>query len=207
MIRRPPRSTLFPYTTLFRSRTAGTSMRPRFRRPRWRRCTGSCCCRRCARSITRTWLATRCLRTGKARDAMPSHRAWVPQFLNVFVQAYNTSLVRKEDLPKSYAELADPRWKGRLGVEASDSEWYCGVLTHLGGESGAKLFRDIVATAGWSVRSGHTLLANLVASGEVPLALTAYSYRIEQLKSAGAPVEWFGIDPVIGRANGAGGSR
>src|SRR3989475_4068970 len=62
-----------------------------------------------------------------APDAMPSHRAWVPQFLNVFVQAYNTSLVRKEDLPKSYAELADPRWKGRLGVEASDSEWYCGV--------------------------------------------------------------------------------
>src|SRR5256712_1068758 len=122
-----------------------------------------------------------------APDAMPSHRAWVPQFLNVFVQAYNTSLVRKEDLPKSYAELADPRWKGRLGVEASDSEWYCGVLKQVGGERGAKLFRDIVAKAGWSVRSGHTLLANLVASGEGPLALTAYSYRIEQLKSAGAP--------------------
>ncbi len=142
-----------------------------------------------------------------APDAMPSHRAWVPQFLNVFVQAYNTSLVRKEDLPKSYAELVDPKWKGRLGVEASDSEWYCGVLKNVGGEKGAKLFRDMVATAGWSVRSGHTLLANLVASGEVPLALTAYSYRIEQLKSAGAPVEWFGIDPVIGRANGAGVSR
>ena len=27
------------------------------------------------------------------------------------------------------------------------------------------------------------------------------------MKSAGAPVEWFGIDPVIGRANGAGVSR
>src|SRR5258708_30909649 len=26
MIRRPPRSTLFPYTTLFRSRTAGTEL-------------------------------------------------------------------------------------------------------------------------------------------------------------------------------------
>src|SRR2546427_3032006 len=29
-----------------RARTAGTSMRPRSRRPRWKRCTGSCCCRR-----------------------------------------------------------------------------------------------------------------------------------------------------------------
>jgi len=115
--------------------------------------------------------------------------------------------VKREDLPKSYAELAAPRWKGRLGVEASDSEWYCGVLKHLGGERGAKLFSDIVATAGWSVRTGHTLLANLVASGEVPLALTAYNYRIEQLKNAGAPVEWFAIDPVIDRANGAGVSR
>ncbi len=142
-----------------------------------------------------------------APDAMPSHRAWVPQFLNVFVQAYNTSLVGKEDLPKSYAELANPKWKGKLGVEASDGEWYCGVLKNVGEKRGAKMFRDIAATAGWSVRSGHTLLANLVASGEVPLALTAYSYRIEQLKSAGAPVEWFGIDPVIGRANGAGVSR
>src|SRR5438309_12005941 len=95
-----------------------------------------------------------------APDAMPSHRAWVPQFLNVFVQAYNTSLVKKEDLPKSYAELADPKWKGRLGVEASDGEWYCGVIKHVGDEKGTKLFREIVATAGWSVRSGHTLLAN-----------------------------------------------
>jgi iron(III) transport system substrate-binding protein len=140
-------------------------------------------------------------------EAMPSHRAWVPQFLNVFVQGYNTSRIRKDELPQSYAELADPKWRGRLGVEAADSEWYCGVIKNLGEEKGAKLFRDIVATAGWSVRSGHSLLANMVASGEVPLALTVYSYRIEQLKSAGAPVEWFGIDPVIGRSNGVGVSR
>src|SRR2546425_7351615 len=34
MIRRPPRSTLFPYTTLFRSTAAGrTSRRPHARRP------------------------------------------------------------------------------------------------------------------------------------------------------------------------------
>src|SRR5216684_2286951 len=61
------------------------------------------------------------------------------------------------------------------------------------------------------VRSGHhaDLAPDAMPShrAEVPLALTAYSYRIEQLKSAGAPVEWFGIDPVIGRANGAGVSR
>src|SRR6266581_5800 len=33
MIRRPPRSTLFPYTTLFRSTAAHRTIRPRHRRP------------------------------------------------------------------------------------------------------------------------------------------------------------------------------
>jgi len=34
------------------------------------------------------------------------------------------------------------------------------------------LFRDIVRANGMSARRGHTLLANVVAAGEVPLALT-----------------------------------
>src|SRR6266536_4339852 len=36
MIRRPPRSTLFPYTTLFRPRGEGGGRTSRIRRPRWR---------------------------------------------------------------------------------------------------------------------------------------------------------------------------
>ena len=55
----------------------------------------------------------------------------------------------------------------------------------MGEEKGLKLFQDIVAKNGMSVRKGHTLLANFVGSGEVPLALTAYSYRVEQLKKRG----------------------
>src|SRR4051812_22630733 len=37
MIRRPPRSTLFPYTTLFRSPRAGPAVRARVRPPSWAR--------------------------------------------------------------------------------------------------------------------------------------------------------------------------
>ena len=54
-----------------------------------------------------------------------------------------------------------------------------------------------MATNGVSLRKGHTLLANLVASGEVPLALTVYGYKPEQLKGRGASIEWFLIPPAI----------
>lgn len=140
-------------------------------------------------------------------ETMPAHRGWAPQFLSIFVQAYNTNALKKENLPRSYDELTDARWKGVLGVEANDAEWYCGLLKHMGREKGAKLFRDIVDRNGWSVRSGHTLLTNLVVSGEVPLGLTVYSYMVDQAKQKGAPVDWFAIEPLIGRANGIGISR
>jgi iron(III) transport system substrate-binding protein len=81
------------------------------------------------------------------------------------------------------------------------------VIDQLGEERGLKLFRDIVATNGISVRKGHSLLANLIVSGEVPLAVTTYAYRAEQLKSSGAPVDWFAIPPTIARFEGAGVAR
>ena len=134
--------------------------------------------------------------------AVPAHREWVGTRLNVFVQAYNTKMVKKEELPKTYADLLHPRWKGRLSIEATDDDWFASVVHGLGEENGLQLFRDIVAQNGLSVRRGHTLLTNLVASGEVPFALTVYNFTAEQVKQKGAPFDWFVLSPAVARANG-----
>jgi iron(III) transport system substrate-binding protein len=138
---------------------------------------------------------------------MPAHRNWAPQFINVFVQAYNTRAVKKQDLPKRWADLLEPRWRGMLGAEAKAGEWYCSLLKNLGEEKGAELFREIAARNGLSVRSGNSVLANMVVSGEVPLAIAVYSHMIDQARQQGAPVDWFAIDPMIARSNGIGVSR
>jgi iron(III) transport system substrate-binding protein len=139
--------------------------------------------------------------------ALRPHGEWTGTRYNVFVVAYNTRLIRKDELPKDYGDLVDPKWKGKLGIEADDSDWFGGVIAELGEERGLKLFRDIAATNGMSVRKGHTLLANLITSGEVPLALTAYAYRVIQLKHSGAPVDWFAVPPTIARLEGIGVAR
>src|SRR5262245_28412425 len=122
--------------------------------------------------------------------AVAPHREWVGARMNIYVVAYNTKLVKKEDLPRSFEDLLNPRWKGKLGIEASDPAWFAMVVNDLGEAKGLKLFRDIVTANGISVRKGHTLLAQLVVSGDVPMALTTYHYKIEQYKKDGATVDW-----------------
>ena len=134
--------------------------------------------------------------------AILPHGEWVGSRLNVFSQAYNTRLVRKQDLPKTWEELANPRWKGKIGIEQEDSDWLAGIVADIGDARARKVFKDIVAANGISVRKGHTLLTQLVVSGEVPLALTIYNYKAEQLKKQGAPIEWFVIGNAIARPNG-----
>ena len=61
-----------------------------------------------------------------------------------------------------------------------------------------------MATNGISVRKGHSLLVNLVASGEVPMAMDVYNYNVEQRKAKGAPVEWFSLEPTLAAPHGVG---
>jgi iron(III) transport system substrate-binding protein len=140
-------------------------------------------------------------------ESIASHREWASVYLNTIVQAYNTDLVKKESLPKTYRDLLKPEWKGKLGIEAEDFDWFAQVLHGLGEAEGLRLFREIVANNGISVRKGHTLLNNLVTAGEVPLALTVYGFTAEQSKRKGAPLDWFIIPPLVARPTAAGVAR
>jgi len=134
--------------------------------------------------------------------AILPHGEWVGTRLNVFVQAYNTNKIKKQELPTTWEDLANPKWKGKIGIEQEDSDWLAGIFSDIGDARARKVFRDIVTTNGMSVRKGHTLLSQLVVSGEVPLALTVYNYKAEQLKKLRAPIDWFVIGNAIARPNG-----
>jgi iron(III) transport system substrate-binding protein len=146
-------------------------------------------------------------------EAIAPHRQWAAIYLNTIVQAYNTNLIRKDDLPRSFRDLVRPEWKGKLGIEAEDFDWFAQVVTEMGEAPGAseatalRLFREIVDENGISVRKGHSLLTNLVAAGEVPLALTVYGFLAEQAKRKGAPLDWFVIPPAVARATAEGLAR
>ncbi|MFZ3287672.1 MAG: extracellular solute-binding protein [Telluria sp.] len=139
--------------------------------------------------------------------ALPAHGEWAGMRVYVMVQPYNTQQVKREDLPKSYEDLLNARWKGKLGIEGKSQEWFYTLMQAMGEEKGLRLFRDLANGNGLSNRQGNSLLANLVASGEVPFALNVYSYLAEQKREAGAPLDYIALSPTIAYTDGLGIAR
>jgi iron(III) transport system substrate-binding protein len=139
-------------------------------------------------------------------QAVVPHRGWIADRLSVFTAAYNSTLIKPADVPKSYQDLTDPKWQGKLGIsnEADDANWFMAVANAIGQDKALALFGKIVATNGMSVRRGHTLLSNLVVAGEVPLALTVYGYRVTALKKRDAPVDGVVLPPAFALPTGIG---
>jgi len=120
---------------------------------------------------------------------------------NSFVIARNTKLVPASEAPKSWEELADPKWKGKLGIEAGDVDWYKTLHDYFVKDEGKseqeadRIFEGILRNA--VLVKGHTAMAQLMAAGELPLSVN-YASSIDKLKQDGAPLEWRPpVPPII----------
>lgn len=138
--------------------------------------------------------------------AFPKHRSYVADRFNFFTIGYNTRLVQPHEVPNSYDDLLHPRFVGRIGLEAGDVDWFGAMVKDMGEEKGRIFFRKLAA-AKPQIRSGHTLMGQMVASGEIPLAANIYNHNAERLAVKGAPIRWKALAPTFGRPNAIGLAR
>ena len=147
------------------------------------------------------------LRPGAMKDIpaslIPAHGGYVPTRLSLYVLAYNTQRVAAAEVPQSYEDLLHPKWAGRFAVEAADVAWFAATVRAMGEAQGLAYFRKL-AQMKPGVRSGHTLMAELVAAGEIDIALDAHVQGVARLKEKGAPIEWKALHPAFGQPSSVG---
>lgn len=114
---------------------------------------------------------------------------WTTVYYNAYVTGYNNKLVPAENLPKTYDDLLDPIWKGKLMMEGTKAEWFAGMLQIMGAERGLKYMRAL-ARQQPSPREGHELLAQLIAAGEGLLDVNIPVASVERMKERSAPMDW-----------------
>lgn len=119
---------------------------------------------------------------------------WHDLYDTYYAWSHNTVLMKKP--PRNYEELIHPRYRGKIGMDTDEIEWYAGLIESWGKERTVKYLRALAAQQ-IRYRDGHTLVAQLMAAGEFELTL-AFSERIDKMKKEGAPVDWLpGFDPII----------
>ncbi|WP_245500780.1 extracellular solute-binding protein [Rhizobium sp. BK251] len=137
--------------------------------------------------------------------AVPAHREWAGSRLNIITASYNTDLVSDADVPKSWNDLLDPKWSGKIGVESEAYDWLATVVQSFPSkEDGLAFYSKLEETNHPLLVKGHPQLANMTASGELPITLQVYLYRVHQLEEEGAPIKPLSIGPAIARINGLG---
>ena len=134
------------------------------------------------------------------KDLVDAKGFWTAYYVNAYVLGYNTKLVKKEDVPKTYEELLNPKWKG--GEISVDTEAY-GMLQGLiglwGKERTVAYFKKLAAQDPVPKR-GNTERVQLAVAGEYPLIL-AYNQTIQRMTSRGAPIDWVPLEPTVVQVN------
>jgi iron(III) transport system substrate-binding protein len=125
---------------------------------------------------------------------------WTAYYVNSYVLGWNTKLVKKQDVPKTYEELLNPKWKG--GQISLDTEAY-GMMEGLkrvwGREKGINYFKRLAALDP-VLKRGNTERVQLVVAGEYPLII-AYNQTLQRMNSRGAPVDWLPLEPSVTQVN------
>jgi iron(III) transport system substrate-binding protein len=121
---------------------------------------------------------------------------WINVHSLLNTMAYNTQLVRPGEAPKKYEDLLAPKWKGRIGVNLQDPEWYVNLQRRMGKEK-ARGFLKALATQQPGVRDGHNITAQLLAAGEFHVVTNTYAHIAARIKGQGGPVQYVFDEPVI----------
>jgi len=119
---------------------------------------------------------------------------WTTVYYNAYVTGYNSKLVPLRELPKSYEDLLDTKWKNKLMMEGTKADWFAGMLQILGQERGLKYMRGLGCCLASSRK--YELLAQLVVAGEGAFDINIPAASVERMKERGAPIEWTALGTV-----------
>ena len=125
---------------------------------------------------------------------------WATDRESIISLGYNKSLIRAHEVPKSFADLVKPEYKGRIGVSGdSTGVRFLGAVIRAKGEEFIKQLRLLEMKM--HMISGGAI-HELMAAGEMPLSVSIFRNHVLAGQAKGAPTEWVPLDLNATNAGG-----
>lgn len=134
------------------------------------------------------------------KDYTDPRNLWGATRFSYFGVAYNTKAVAPADVPKSYEDLLDPKWKGKLawrdGSDSGSPLFVTNILMLMGEQKGEDYLKRLSAQNIVNFTGSARTLVNRVIEGEYPIALNIFLHHPIISAQKGAPVAALPLQPV-----------
>ena len=125
---------------------------------------------------------------------------WHALLLFVFGPGYNTTMVSKADAPKTYQDLLDPKWKGKMAWNPSSSAGAIGfvgnIMMSMGPDKGMDYLKSLAKQNVVNVEASSRAILDQVIAGEYPMGLMMFNNHTVISARKGAPSDWSPLEPV-----------
>jgi iron(III) transport system substrate-binding protein len=118
----------------------------------------------------------------------------VPTYFNILTFVYNTNEIKAP--PKTWEDLLDVKWKGKLALEDTEEVWLINFYK-LWGEAKAKDYFARIGKQELKIVHGHSVMMQMMISGEVPATPTQYLHQAVADRKSGAPINFVIMDPMV----------
>ena len=122
-------------------------------------------------------------------DLKAADNSWYAVTARARVIMYNKALVSEAELPKSLKDLADPKWKGQIGMATGANESVIANVTTLRvteGDQAAEKFLTDLKNNGLKVYKGHGDVRKAVGAGQIKLGwVNHYYYHLQTHEAEG----------------------
>jgi len=127
---------------------------------------------------------------------------WTIPSINYLTAAINTELVKASDAPRTFEDLLDPKWKGKMvwsvDLNTAGAPGVVGnILQGQGQQAGMEFLRKLARQNIVGLAINQRAVLDQVVAGQYPLALTTFFHHVVTSREKGAPVQWLPLEPVI----------
>ena len=126
---------------------------------------------------------------------------WYTMYMLTTALVYNRNQVKPNDAPKTYQDLLDPKWKGKM-IFDPEAAFIMAAMEQAWGKEKARDYLARLAKQDLVFRRGTTLTSQLVAAGEQPIGVTINAETTADMRDKGAPLGFSVLPPRIIKPNG-----
>ncbi len=125
---------------------------------------------------------------------------WATTNLYFMTEGINTQMVSKAEAPKTYEDLLDPRWRGKMGWSTSSGSggptFVGNILQTMGQDKGMAYLEQLSRQDIKNLNISARAVLDQVIAGEFPIALMIFNHHTVISAQQGAPSDWIPIQPV-----------